>query len=318
MLRSFVGSSSFSETDLSTCLSNSGYSVERAAEQLLTGQFQPPSKKFKSSSSSPPLTTGDGGQQPPVVETIVLDTDDDDSRLASSTTTTTKPSAVAAPASVVAPTPKPEFQFSQLMQAQRTPKLLSSNSNTATDPLSSSTSATKKKKHSPTSNSAMTMQPAQVTPTNHHKKKDHSGEWLLCERWISNGTCTQRHGSVGYKEVLDIEWTEKSNSLVLFRGSRIQGQFPKHLSEMLTPLLRYSGTKTAKGEPPIVSLEAEALMEDRGLPIGADVAFSLRYVCTCVSTKQCFSYVSSRTIPSVETIGSPSCTIFYFLRHASF
>jgi hypothetical protein len=41
---------------------------------------------------------------------------------------------------------------------------------------------------------------------------------------------------------------------------------------MLVPLLRQHSTT------PMVLLQAEALMEDRNLPVGADVAFSVRYV----------------------------------------
>jgi hypothetical protein len=246
MLRSFVGSS-FSENDLSACLSASGYSVEVAAERILTGQFQP-NKKLK---PSPPTSMSSSTQRP---ETIVLD-DDDNSR------PPTEPPAV----STAEPIPKPQRRMVDLMQ--KTPKVLVPSS----VPSATANDISLLKK--PKASSPPTRAPAQVTPTN--KKKDHSGEWLLCERWISNGTCTQRHGSVGYREVLDIEWTVSNSALVRFRGSRIQGQFPKNLSEMLTPLLRFSSNHNDKA---IVSLEAEALMEDTGLPIGADVAFSLRSV----------------------------------------
>ena len=50
-LRSFVGTTQFREHDLSSCLRQCGYNVERAAEALLTGQFQcsPTSKNGSSS-----------------------------------------------------------------------------------------------------------------------------------------------------------------------------------------------------------------------------------------------------------------------------
>ena len=56
--------------------------------------------------------------------------------------------------------------------------------------------------------------------------------------------------------------------MVRFRGQRILGQFPKHLSQMLGPLLQEN----------LIQVEAQALMEERFLPIGADVAFAISYV----------------------------------------
>jgi hypothetical protein len=65
-----------------------------------------------------------------------------------------------------------------------------------------------------------------------------------------------------YQERLSVEGSE----VVRFRGARIQGQFPKHLSQLLGPLLQHQ----------LVTLEAQALMEERHLPMGAQVAFGLR------------------------------------------
>lgn len=103
--------------------------------------------------------------------------------------------------------------------------------------------------------------------------------WLLCQRWISDGVCTQRNGCVNYQEPLHVEYSSSShspknkNAMVRFRGQRILGQFPKHLSQMLGPLLQEN----------LIQVEAQALMEERFLPIGADVAFAISYV-TCLET----------------------------------
>ena len=54
--------------------------------------------------------------------------------------------------------------------------------------------------------------------------------------------------------------------MVKFRGSRIQGQLPRQICQFMGLLL----------EQKLISLSAEALMEERGLTIGSQVAFSLR------------------------------------------
>ncbi len=51
MLRDFVGTTTWSEADLSSCLRQCGYNVELAAERLMTGQFQ---------GSNPFSTSNDG------------------------------------------------------------------------------------------------------------------------------------------------------------------------------------------------------------------------------------------------------------------
>lgn len=122
--------------------------------------------------------------------------------------------------------------------------------------------------------------------------------WLLCHRWISDGVCTQRNGCVNYQEPLHVEYSLSSqspknkNAMVRFRGQRILGQFPKHLSQMLGPLLQEK----------LVKVEAQALMEERFLPIGADVAFAV-------------SYVTSLEIllPSVFHVLFLTCCIYCFL-----
>lgn len=167
MLRSFVGND-FSEKDLSACLRQSGYIVEVAAEQILTGQFRAASVKTKRPASTTPAKTAKKVK-----------------------------------------TPRP---------------------------------------------------PAPVTPKTPEEAP--SSDWLLCERWISDGVCTQRHGSLQYQESLQVE---ASDQMVRFRARQIQGQFPKHLNAFLGVLVQLN----------VIRLSAKALMEERNLPMGAQVPFCL-------------------------------------------
>jgi hypothetical protein len=248
MLRSFIGNdTSWSEKDLSTCLSQSGYSVELAAERLITGQYK------SSSTTITPHETFLASRHFPSV---------------TASTWTRAPSTATI--------------------AQRT--------NTAPDIVTPSQPHNRKKRPQPELSSSSAPHVRSVTPktpklvhhvqikpplTSQQQRKqliDPSiieSSWLLCQRWVSNGTCIQRNGSVDYQEQLELEHSRDGPPTVRFRGRRIQGQFPKHLSIMLTALLRASGTLN---NTPLVILQAEALMEERNLPVGADVAFSLRYV----------------------------------------
>jgi hypothetical protein len=103
--------------------------------------------------------------------------------------------------------------------------------------------------------------------------------WLLCQRWISDGINLQRNGSVNYQEILDIplnnapstgtgtqqqQKTSATNTL-RFKSRNILGSFPKQLSSVLVPLLQQN----------LIRIEAQALMEERSLNVGAHVALSL-------------------------------------------
>ena len=107
---------------------------------------------------------------------------------------------------------------------------------------------------------------------------------LLCERWISDGINVSRNGSCDYREVLNVSepllssktktttstTTSSSSSsfpMLRFRSSseKIQGTFPKQLSDVLSPLY-HTG---------YIRLHAYALMEQRDLVTGSHVAFGL-------------------------------------------
>lgn len=188
LLRSFVGNNNVSETDLSTCLRQSSYNIEMAAERFLTGQYQPP----------PPSKRR-------------------------------KPSAeVATPTTAKQPAPR-RHAATTIMAPVVTPK---TPKNHNTQPTTTITTTT--------------------------------GWWLLCQRWISDGICTQRNGCLDYRERLTVEHAGMSGML-RFRGAKMQGQFPKALGSF--------GVLASKN---LIQFEAQALMEERYLPIGAHVAFSLR------------------------------------------
>lgn len=239
MLRSFVGDQ-HSENDLSSCLSQAGYLVELAAERLMTGQYQP-SKKVKTHNFLAPKAH------------------------------TSKP---AAPSSSAAPVSKAPV-VSMSIASKPAPKLR----DLPKAPSLSTDSAQKSKIRRPVPQVTPKTPKSSSSPSHKQTLEQQQfllpSSWLLCKRWVSNGTCTQRNGSVDHKERLLLEHAETGPPMVRFRGNRIQGQFPKHLSHMLVPLLRHSNSSSTT---PIVLLQAEALMEDRNLPVGADVAFSVRYV----------------------------------------
>lgn len=89
----------------------------------------------------------------------------------------------------------------------------------------------------------------------------------LCERWIV-GLSTTKNGHFRYQEKLTLSNSLSGPAMVRFRGNGIEGTLRTNVCALLTPLLRE--------EKPLVSLEAHALMEERGVPIGGDVPLCLR------------------------------------------
>ena len=101
-------------------------------------------------------------------------------------------------------------------------------------------------------------------------RKPPDGLWL-CERWIV-GSSTTKNGCFQYQERLELSHSSTGPAMVRFRGSRIEGTLRPNISALLTPLLREETT--------LVSMEAHALMEERGVPIGGDVPLCLRVYIT--------------------------------------
>jgi len=89
----------------------------------------------------------------------------------------------------------------------------------------------------------------------------------LCERWIV-GLSTTKNGRFRYQESVEVTHSHSGPAMVRFRGDCIEGTLRPNVCALLTPLLRR--------ESPLISLEAHALMEERGVPIGGDVPLCLR------------------------------------------
>lgn len=82
------------------------------------------------------------------------------------------------------------------------------------------------------------------------------------------GLSTTKGGRFQYQEKLELSHSLTGPAMVRFRGSNMEGTLRPNLCALLTPLLRE--------ETPLVSMEAHALMEERGVPIGGDVPLCLR------------------------------------------
>jgi len=252
MLRSFVANDAFSETDLSTCLRQAGYNVELAAERLMTGQFQPRKRQKVQIQSTPPNTAMTTMTTATTTMTMTHLMTPRASRTGSVATNTRKPRPV-------------------------TPKTPS--------PSSASMAVRSSTKHHPTIHSSAAAGTSAKSDTARSSSSfDKDSSWLLCHRWISDGICLQRNGGMAYQESLQVEHSVATTfpkapsttttttttmattaTTVRFRGHKILGQFPKHLSPMLGPLL----------EAQLIQVGAQALMEERCLPTGADVAFAV-------------------------------------------
>jgi hypothetical protein len=240
MLRSFVGSNSgFSESDLSTCLRQSGFLVELAAERLMTGQFQP-SKKVKTK----------------VPEA------------ASSSAASSSYSGVATPceksgACVNRTSPLSVHETPYTNPAATRPRSTPSSGNSTNSTTSSSSALASKS----LSSSSVLVTPRTSTPVVRSLSPPcwKSTAWLLCQRWVSDATNLTRGGACRYQETFAIADVSADSTILRFRGSQMQGSFPKHLAMVLVPLLHAN----------LIMLEASALMEERNLSIGAHVPFSL-------------------------------------------
>jgi hypothetical protein len=222
MLRNFCPS--FSEKDLSTCLSQAGYNVQLAAERLMTGQFEPTGK-------SAAVVVGNAAVVP---------------------ISSVKPSST----------------------ATATKKRL------APDDTTTTTTTTSHKKTARSTCPENKRSPHVIPPTPRplqSTKKNDDGSLLLCERWLV-GTCTTRYGRVFHRQVLEITHSDK-HRVVRFRGSQIEGTLCRSLAEMLSPLLSYSNDNDIEDgdddRMKLIELRAEALMDDRDIPMGGEVPLKL-------------------------------------------
>lgn len=181
MLRAFVPSN-VEESTLSACLSACGFNVERAAEQLMTGQFTSAncassSKTKKKSTMTTPSVTNHNKRRKLGVKPM--------------------PSSAG---------------FTQYVAAQDTSQPIDTN-------------------------------------------------FLLCQRWISDGISRTKHSRVTYNESINVIF---GGPIIRFKGAHVEGSLPTNLCAILAPLQGF------------INMTATALMEDRNIGIGKAVPLSLR------------------------------------------
>ena len=256
MLRSVVDGidSIYTETDLSTCLRESGYDVNLAAEHLLTQQYQPRSKRIKPNSGS--SIGGFFGNR--------------------------HKNAAASKSQSPSPSNTTKNTASRSSSSTNTAHKSSSSTPTLKKPPPSSTTSASSTTETKSSIHNRKPAPAVITPKTPMVRSTISSEtsptsssldykstsWLLCQRWVSDGVNTQRNSTMLYNEQLNIEIGGNGiqNSLLKFRGKSTTGQLPKKLNQFLYPLVSKK----------LIEIHAFCLMEQRHLPIGAQVPLSLR------------------------------------------
>ncbi len=245
----------FSESDLSNCLRQSGYRVDVAAERLVTGQYRPMKKatsnnRFFNAVSKPKST---------------MHTETSHSNNATATpqqTTGTQQNH-----SVMTPSSSTNVLRHSSSEDHVTPLVSNKQNHTPRAPLSSSSNLITPKSTTPA---------AKASKGGEGRIEMDYGDWLLCQRWVGDGLNLQRGGACDYLEEFHVlveasaSPTTSSNSSVQkgirFRSEsrRMDGSLPRHLA-FLGPLLRNQ----------LIRVKATALMEERRLPIGAQVALSL-------------------------------------------
>jgi hypothetical protein len=243
MLRNFCPS--FSEKDLSTCLSQAGYNVQLAAERLMTGQFEPTGGKAAAEA------VVIGGKATTVVSI---------SSVKPSSTTITNKKRLASEDDTNNNHNNNNHKYHHINK--KTPRSVRPENN----------------KRSPHV-IPPTPRPSLQSTNNHY---DDAPLFLLCERWLV-GTCTTRYGRVFHRQVLEITHSDNQN-VVRFRGSQVEGTLSRSLAQMLSPLLSYKNNTTVddmeddddhNGTTKLIELRAEALMDDRDIPMGGEVPLKL-------------------------------------------
>ena len=248
----------FSESDLSNCLRQSGYRVDVAAERLVTGQYRPVKKP---NSNNQVYHVGAMPKSKPTAAN------------SNNTNATPRQTAVTQQHRSVLTPSSSSTRGSQY-------HAVGSSSRDHVTPL-----AAKTQKHASralVSSSSILVTPKSTTPaakamkSGKGKIERETDDWLLCHRWVGDGVNLQRGGACDYEEEFNV-LVETSSSPTASskssapkgirfrsRSSRMDGSLPRHLS-FLGPLLRNK----------LIRVKATALMEERSLPIGAQVALSL-------------------------------------------
>ena len=303
-LREFVPG--FSESDYSSCLSQSSYNVNLAAERLMTGQF-----KTTSAAASTSVATGvsvSSGNVSASSSTTVPEISHSNAATTSATTcttaTTTNP---ATSATKKRPSPTDPSQMAPLAKKKPVPNVTPASERKSTTKTTNTTPSSATKAASATSTpktTSNTPKPYLTTPKAAPKSKNRNSSnsnsntiqkqspipehaLLLCERWLL-GSSTTRGGKIDFQEPLEVSYSQPSTNnninnsnrkpnvvtTVRFRGKNIQGTFARSLSAMLNPLLQY------EQDPQLITLRAESLMDHRGIGMGAEVPLKLKVYIT--------------------------------------
>jgi SNF2 family DNA or RNA helicase len=251
MLREFcAGAGSWTEAALTDCLRQCGYNVERAAERLMTGQYQ----------ASTAAAGGGSDSKKRNGKSVYV------SLVSSPTTTQQKPSAQAAPKRTSSASKSSASKLSSSLAAAAPP----------TAAVSSKKNRRKNAPSQPVPFSALKGTPKHGSAaiqdlTGDSDADEGNGRWLLCHRWISDAICTTKNGRVTHDESLGMQHSLTGHSVVRFRGKHIEGRIPDNLASMLAPVLRMNQDGT-----PMIFLEGEALMEETRLPIGSQIPIALK------------------------------------------
>ena len=255
LLRDFVGTTEWTEAQLTDCLRLCGYNVNRAAERLMTGQY---------SSSNVTSTNSATSRTKPTYFDLVA------SMSPQSNKTKASSSSKSVPRSKHCATTTTTIDLAS--SPPRGTPAITPHSDTKSD---DSTSSLTSKESSPISTSSTTIN----LPTEE--------EWLLCHRWISNATCTIRVGKTAYRECLTTTVAKSGAPCVRFQGKHVQGRLPDALAQVLSPLLlppTMSTANTSKRassqqqppKPPLIRINVQALMEDSHIVLGAQIPLSIQ------------------------------------------
>jgi len=222
-----AGGANFREEDLSKCLRQCGYHVDRAAEQLLTGQFK--------SSPSPKSSLTSYFKSSSLNSEVQNEIEEKNSK--NSTTTVDLINDIQCSTQHTKNTP------SQLPSSREKKKQRYDLGSEKTDNIS-------------------------TTP---ERKGRHL---LLSKRWIVAFSTTKR-GSISYGEKLNLTFGKSGPTIIRFKGRFIEGTLDQPLSHILCPLLRHESEMESTSNNCILTIQAEALMEERDIPFGGDVPLCL-------------------------------------------
>jgi hypothetical protein len=254
MLREFCAGGSWTEAELTDCLRQCGYNVERAAERLMTGQYQASTGVAGGSGSK----KGNG-------KSVYAST---------SPTTQQKPSAQAAPKQRPRTSSAMNNSVSKVsssLAAAAPPNTAVARTKNSHKNAQSRTVPSSALKAAPNNGSAAIQD---LTGMSDGDDDDADGKWLLCHQWLSDAICMTRNGRVDFQESLSMQHSLTGHSVVRFRGKNVEGRLPDNLAAMLAPLLRAAQDGAPKTT--LISLKGETLMADSRLPIGSQIPIALK------------------------------------------